>query len=394
MRCKAIISIIVLFTAFSFAIINSAAAGDFTIGYLQLKKDGRYSKKRTFAQYLMQPLGRPYSAAKVALGEVKFHAAAINSQFKLKRSKGKNAKSLLAKLEEFHAEGVNFFILDLPADIVTEIAAATKGKDLMLFNISAREDRLRQEQCQAHLFHIQPSYAMLMDALTQYIIFRKWNRVLILEGPNEDDKLMAAAFERSAKRYGAKIVEKRPFLLSNDPRERDQNNVALLTAEADYDVVFVADTDGEFARDVPYHTIKPQLVIGSEGLAATAWHWAWERHGAPQLEKRFQKEAGRPMRDYDWAAWLAVKVIAEAVQRSQSGDFATLAEHIRSQEVIIDGFKGNRLNFRPWNNQLRQPILLSTHNWVVDRAPIKGFLHQTNDMDTLGIDERESRCEF
>jgi ABC transporter substrate binding protein (PQQ-dependent alcohol dehydrogenase system) len=218
--------------------------------------------------------------------------------------------------------------------------------------------------------------------------------VLVLEGPLDADKLLTQAFERSAKRYALKIIDKKPFVLSNDPRERDQNNIALLTAEGNYDVVYVADSNGEFARDVPYQTVKPQLVVGTEGMAAAAWHWAWERHGAPQLEKRFEDEAKRPMRDIDWAAWMAVKTIAESVQRTASVDFNTLRDYILSPDAIIDGFKGNRLNFRPWNHQLRQPILLVTHNWVVDRAPIKGFLHQTNNMDTLGYDERESQCKF
>ena len=369
-------------------------AEDVVIAHLQLKKDARYSGKRTFARYLTQALGRPYSGAQVALKEVKFHAAAIAGEIKLQRVRGKDSADLLASIDELYAQGIRFFLLDLPAQAVAELAEATKGRDLLLFNLSAREDDLRQQQCQAHVLHVIPSHAMLMDALTQYLVFRKWTQVLVLQGSSEADQRLVTAFERSAKRYGAKIVEKRPFVLSNDPRERDQNNVALLTANADYDVVFVADEDGEFARDVPYHTVHPRPVVGSEGLAAAAWHWAWERHGAPQLEKRFRKRAKRPMRGVDWAAWLAVKAVAEAVQRTASADFAALRDHLLSSDVILDGFKGNRLNFRPWNHQLRQPILLVTHNWVVDRAPIKGFLHQSNNMDTLGYDERESACSF
>jgi ABC transporter substrate binding protein (PQQ-dependent alcohol dehydrogenase system) len=61
---------------------------------------------------------------------------------------------------------------------------------------------------------------------------------------------------------------------------------------------------------------------------------------------------------------------------------------------VLDGFKGNRLNFRPWDNQLRQPLLLATHNWVVERAPLEGFLHQTNNLDALGFDKPESKCKF
>ncbi len=373
---------------------HTAVADDFTIGYLQLEKDQRYSKKQLFARYLTGALGRPFAGAEVALKESKFHASGIGATFKLEQVKGKDTATLLTSFKEMNAKGVQFFLLDLPADVLVELATAAKGHNALLFNISAREDRLRQEQCQANVLHTVPNASMLTDALAQYLVFRKWKEVLMLAGQRPDDLELNKAFERSAKRYGLDITEQRPFVLNNDPRQRDQNNISLLTAGADYDVIFVSDTHGEFARNVPYASIKPQLVVGSEGLAATAWHWAWERHGAPQLENRFEEKANRPMRDNDWAAWIAVKAIAEAVQRTQSRDFAVLSKHLRSEAMILDGFKGNRLNFRPWDNQLRQPLLLGTHNWVVERAPLDGFLHQKNNMDTLGFDERDSKCKF
>lgn len=369
-------------------------ADDFTIGYLQLEKDPRYSKKQSFARYLLGSLGRPYAGAEVALKESKFHASGIGATFKLEQVKGKDSAALLASLKEMHIKGVQFFILDLPADVINELATATKGQNLILFNVSAREDRLRQTQCQAHLFHTIPNYAMLTDALAQYLAFRKWKEILVLSGQHPDDLEFNQAFKRSAKRYGLDIDEDRPFTLGNDPRQRDQNNISLLTANADYEVIFIADTKGEFARGVPYASIQPQLVVGAEGLAPVAWHWAWERHGAPQLENRFEEKADRPMRDADWAAWMAVKAIAEAVQRTQSRDFAVLSKHLQSEALVLDGFKGNRLNFRSWDRQLRQPLLLATHNWVVERAPFEGFLHQMNNLDALGFDQPETQCKF
>ena len=64
-------------------------AADFTIGYLQLERDARYGSKRLYARYPGQALGRPYSGAEVALGEIKFHGAAVGAQFKLARFRGK-----------------------------------------------------------------------------------------------------------------------------------------------------------------------------------------------------------------------------------------------------------------------------------------------------------------
>ena len=215
-----------------------------------------------------------------------------------------------------------------------------------------------------------------------------------LAGPAPRDRLLLGAFHRTAKRLDLDIVETREFVLGSDPRRRGQNNVALLTARSDHDVVFVADARGEFARDVPYQTQSPRPVVGAAGLVADAWHWAWERHGAPQLSKRFAKHAERPMSGPDWAAWMAVKIVGEALLRTGATDFDALMGHIRSPELIADGFKGNRSNFRAWNNQLRQPLLLTHANWVVARAPLEGFLHRTNHLDLLGVDAPETACSF
>ena len=364
------------------------------IGYVALKKDPRYTLKRTYARYLTEALGSPYVGAKVAIEESGFAGSAVGVEFKLKRRRARSPASLAKAVLAFADAGVNYVLVDAPAELVDEAARATRDRDVLLFNVSARDDVLRQEQCRSHLLHVIPSHAMITDALAQYLVSKKWREALVLTGPRPEDEQLTAAFDRSAKRFGVKIVERRPFVLSNDPREREKNNVALLTAGADYDVVFVADTDGEFARDVPYQTVQPRLVVGSEGLAASGWHWAWERHGAPQLENRFRNKAGRPMRDLDWAAWMAVKAVVEAVLRTEGGDFAAVRDYLLGDEIVLDGFKGNRLNFRPWNRQLRQPLLLVTHNWVVGRAPLRGFLHQTNNLDTLGFDERDSRCEL
>ena len=98
------------------------------------------------------------------------------------------------------------------------------------------------------------------------------------------------------------------------------------------------------------------------------------------------------MRDVDWAAWMAVKALSEAAVRVGGTDLAAVSAYLRGEEIVIDGFKGNRLNFRPWDGQLRQPMLLATHNWVAERAPLSGFLHPTNNLDTLGTDERDTLC--
>lgn len=368
------------------------AADTVRFGFLELAKDARFDDKRLFFRTLSQPLGDPFAGAEVAVREVRFVGQALGVSFALERAKGKDGAELLAQLDRLAGEGVRYFLINAPAPVVAELAQAVKGRELLLFNVSAPDDSLRQAQCQANLYHTLPSHSMQTDAMAQFLVANKWRNVLLLEGPLADDKLIGAAFEASAKRFGLRIVAKRAFVLSNDPRQREQGNVGLLTTGSDYDVVYVADSDGEFARGVPYQTVQPRPVVGSEGLVAEAWHWSWERHGAPQLSGRLEKLAGRRMASMDWAAWVAIKAVVESVVRTGNGDYATVVAYLGGQAITIDGFKGNRLDFRPWDRQLRQPILLATHNRVIERAPIAGFLHQTNNLDTLGFDQRDSRC--
>jgi ABC transporter substrate binding protein (PQQ-dependent alcohol dehydrogenase system) len=183
------------------------------------------------------------------------------------------------------------------------------------------------------------------------------------------------------------------FKTGTDPREREQNNPALLSAiNRDYDVVFVADDAFDFARQVPYHTVRARPVVGSIDLEPVAWHWTWERHGAPQMNSRFQKLTnGRHMEGADWAAWVAVKMVVQATLRTRSADFKKQREFILGNNTF-DGYKGLAVSVRPWDQQVRQAVFLATPYAVAASAPVDGFLHRNNVLDTLGDDEADTPC--
>jgi ABC transporter substrate binding protein (PQQ-dependent alcohol dehydrogenase system) len=288
--------------------------------------------------------------------------------------------------------GVRFVLADLPAEQLIRLADAVAGVPVLLLNVSAPEDRLRGEDCRANVAHVYPSRQMLTDALAQYLADMGWTDILMLVGETGADAETAAAMRRSAARFGAEIVGERPFVLGNDPRRRDRTNVALMTAGTDPDVVFVADARGEFARNVPYRTYQPRPVVGAAGLMPEAWHWTWDRYGAPQVQHRFEALAApRRMNGPAWAAWVAVKAVMQAAMRSGGGDFATMRAYLLGA-LRLDGSKGRQMSFRPWDQQLRQPILLATADAVVADAPLAAFQHQTNDLDTLGVDRPETEC--
>ena len=365
------------------------------IGFLDLKEDPREAGKTVYARIRLRAQGDSFPAAEVAIEESVTVAEFIKVDFVLERFSGDGVDDIVATIEDWNENrGVKYFLLELPGDVVAEVARRTKDRPALLFNLTAPENDLRGRFCQPNLMHTSASYAMQMDALMQYLLSKQWRDLLVLAGPRPADKLIVESMERAAKRFGGKIIDIRPFVLSNDPRERGENNIALMTAGRDHDVIFVADSDGEFGRYVPFQTNRPRPVVGTTGLVAYEWTWAWERHGAPQLNSRFERKTGRRMTGQDWSAWVAVKAVVTARTRARSPDFEKVVAFLKSERMRLDGFKGPALNFRPWNNQLRQPLLLASHDAVIERAPIDGFLHATDNLDTLGDDEPDTQCKF
>jgi ABC transporter substrate binding protein (PQQ-dependent alcohol dehydrogenase system) len=268
-----------------------------------------------------------------------------------------------------------------------------------LINCRDSDDRLRESQCHANLFHTAPSRRMQIDGLSQWIVARKWNKLLVLAGPTSTDAATLSAVKLAAKKFQLKITAERPFKLSADPRERELANVALLTANAEYDAIWVIDDQGDFARMLPYRTQLPRPVIGSAGLVAESWHRSFERFGAPQLSRRFLRAHKRPMTGADWSAWAAGKAIIGAALNwtaqnagKASLNTAALAKELAAPNLQIDGFKGVRLSFRAWDRQLRQPILLTDGQSVLGTAPLEGFMHPGNPLDSVGADAHEKLC--
>jgi ABC transporter substrate binding protein (PQQ-dependent alcohol dehydrogenase system) len=366
-----------------------------TFAYLGLADDPRYRPVEIYAGLVLRPEIRPVDGARTAMRDARIVGRALRVAFALEEIAVEDLAGATAAIERLTAgKGVHFVLVDLPAPMVAGLTRATAGRDVLLLNVSAREDVLRGEFCAAHLLHVIPSQAMLADALGQYAAAMQWREILLLVGPSKEDEALGLAFATSVQRFGGEVVETRRFVASNDPRQREQNNIRLLTQGVDYDAVLVADSTADFSRYFPYQTVLPRPVIGSVGLVPSAWHWTFERHGAPQLNQRFarQVEGRRRMADEEFAAWAAVRALVEAYAQTRATDFPTLAKALRSESITFDVYKGLPASFRTWDNQLRQPILLHTADAVIARPPLAEFLHERNVLDTLGTDLPQSAC--
>ncbi|MCP1200655.1 ABC transporter substrate-binding protein [Notoacmeibacter sp. MSK16QG-6] len=303
-----------------------------------------------------------------------------------------------AALDELRANQ-NRLIIVMADDETLAALADHAGEDVLLFNATARDEALRNDECRANVLHVVPSRAMLADAVMQFLVWKKWARMFLIFGSHPEDHLLADAYRSSAEKFGINVVEEREFVDTGGARRTDsghvqvQRQIPVFTQRAkEHDIVLAADEADVFAAYLPYHVWDARPVAGSAGLRAVTWHSAHEAWGATQFQRRFERLAGRPMREEDYQVWLATRVIGEAVTRTGKSDPSAIRAYALSEKFELAAFKGQKLTFRDWNGQLRQPILLTNRHTTVSVSPQDGFLHQNSPLDTLGADRPESTC--
>lgn len=290
--------------------------------------------------------------------------------------------------------GNNFILLDVPADQLLKIADALKGKDVILMNVGAQDDRLRQQDCRANVFHIAPSRSQLTDALAQFLVTKRWMNWFLMTGRTDGDKLYAEAVKRSAKKFGAKIIAEKIWDYGPDARATAQSEVPRATQVGEYDILITADEQGEFGELVSYNTWLPRPTAGTQGLMPLSWHPTMENWGAAQLQSRFFKQTKRMMQPLDFQMWEGVFAIGSAGMKTRNSDTAKVRAELLAPEYDLPVFKGVAASFRDWDHQLRQPILLTHSTNTVTLSPQSGFLHQRTPLDTLGFDKPETQCKF
>ena len=237
------------------------------------------------------------------------------------------------------AAGRRFFVVDLDGASLLRLADLPGAADTLMFNIRAQDDHLRRQDCRPNVMHVMPSRAMKTDGLAQYLVKKKWREWFLVHGTGPGDLAYVAALERAAKRFGAKIVEKRAYEYEPGARRSDtghaqtQKQMAVFTQEADdHDVVVVADESDVFGEYLPYRVWDPRPVVGTQGLVPTAWHRSHEQWGGTQMQRRFRKFAGRIMTERDFNGWVAVRTMR---RKRRPGQQSNLERPHNTNAIVV-----------------------------------------------------------
>ncbi|UTW13433.1 ABC transporter substrate-binding protein [Marinobacterium rhizophilum] len=357
------------------------------IGYLSY----RQTTPPALSNILPEPRDSGLRGAELGIVDSNTTGRFLKQRYHLSDTSSDDPNAVLEQAQAMQDSGIGLFVADLPAAQLAELSARL-GPAALIFNAGSADDGLRTDQCLGNVLHTLPSRAMLADALAQWLASRKWQNWLLIVGSQPQDRAYADALHRAAKRFGGHVIAEKAWSFDTDLRRSAQSEMPLFTQGEDYDAVLVADERGDFGEYVLYNSWLPRPVAGTQGLTPVAWHRVVEQWGAAQLQSRFEDLAGRWMQSRDYAAWTAVRSIAEAVTQLKTAEPAALRDFLFSERFQLAAFKGRKLSYRPWSGQLRQPIPLVHSRSLVSQSPQEGILHPLTDLDSLGFDAPESRC--
>lgn len=338
------------------------------------------------------------AGARLAIEDNNTTGRFVGRTFQLSETIAPDADHAVAAFKELLAQGQRLFVADLPPAALDAIADLGRAQGALVIDATSSDDALRGAGCRPNLLHTLPNRAMLADALMQFLSVKRWTKILLAAGPTPDDKAYADAIRRSAKKFQIRIAADKPWTYDPGAHRTDTGHFGIadesarFTQGADYDVLVVADENNDFGDDLAFRTTLPRPVAGTQGMTAVAWARPFEEWGATQLQNRFLKLAHRWMSERDYGGWLAVRAYGEAAVRGQSDDSAKIAAYLKGPDFALAGFKGTELTFRAWDGQLRQPVLLADARALISVSPQPGFLHETSELDTLGIDQPETSC--
>nr|WP_241823345.1 ABC transporter substrate-binding protein [Enterovibrio norvegicus] len=341
--------------------------------------------------YLREPENNGEAGATLSIDDANGTGKFLGQKYSLRTETNADSDQLNATANQWYQDGVRFFLTDLDTPSLVTLRKALPD-DAVLLNIGNQDDALRTSTCLPNTLHTALSYSMRADAIAQWLRVRRLNRVFLVSGMSPEDDAFLVTVKHTLNKFNHKVVAEKVWNFDTDLRRTASAELPLFTQASDYDVVWAVDENNVFGQHLPYNTWLPRPVVGTHGLRADGWHYVIEQWGAVQLQNRFNDLFARTMSAKDYAAWVAVRSVNEAVTASNTANVATLLPFMLGERFQLAAYKGRKLTYRSWNGQLRQTVPLFDDQALIASAPFEGFLHPRNEMDSLGIDRAQSQC--
>jgi ABC-type branched-subunit amino acid transport system substrate-binding protein/ABC-type amino acid transport substrate-binding protein len=261
------------------------------------------------------------------------------------------------------------------------LSDVARNRNVLFLNTGSIEDDLRTTMCTRNTFHVEASAGMYLDAIVRWFgedTGARWFIVYEDTVTGRADLDRARAAVRSAHEdnevAGMAGVAVDQFAYGDvfaGIRDAEPDAVlVLLGAEnqefflGQYEASGLTFTitglpDPVMQTRAFYQRIRQMAPTFGAIPRPTLWDPSLAESPAADLNERFAGRSGEPMDPAAWAAYAAVKIVAQSVRATRSTEVDVLASYLVDDATTFELGKAVPLSFRAWSHQLRQPLYMA-----------------------------------
>ena len=363
----------------------------------------------------------------LAQEEYQIHAEMFSIEMSVLTEKASGDDVIAAAERLVDEYGVFGLIGGFTFDEARQLGIWAEARGVPFLNVAASNDSLRNELCSATTFHVAPSAAMYLDALSGWYVragFRRWYVIQedSIEGQAQYERMDWSITERhfGVREVGREVLAKGEKIDSGLVRdiERSRADLILLMLDTDHQLAVLGELDAAGVQTTvtgfPHSETQTRTFFEASrqvapnlgtGHRAADWEATLDAYGAREYNARYLLRWEEPMDPAAWATYHAVRILFEAAFYGGSVLPTDVLSYLSGEQTIFDLHKGLGATFRPWDRQLRQSLYLikiegeavttSDLGLLVGELPaiyLPG-VEPVERLDQLGDMENRSRCE-
>src|SRR3546814_5294050 len=126
------------------------------LGYLRA-----YEPQLALSVMDIPPRDEGVAGGQVAIGDNNTTGKFLGQEFTLAVTEVKFGADVVPAFEELVSKGVRYILTDLAAEQLLSIADLARDKGILIINVGATDDHMREADCRANVFHTIPTRSML-----------------------------------------------------------------------------------------------------------------------------------------------------------------------------------------------------------------------------------------
>jgi branched-chain amino acid transport system substrate-binding protein len=266
-------------------------------------------------------------------------------------------------------DGVAVLMGEINSAVALTISQVAARNKKLFMQVGARSDALRGKNCNKYTFHVDIPNTVMVNAVGKALLrdnMVKGKKFFTLTA----DYIFGHDLLAAAKRFfGANdgnligdelvatdVTDFSPYLL----KVRQAKPDVLCCNLAGNQVTTLIKQYSEFG--LPYPVVGFNLntadawAAGEGNLTGTwptVWHHDIDTPGSKAFVAAFTKKNGKPPENHAWIEYVALKMMAQAMNETKSTDTDKLIAYFEKQSEF-DILKARKAYFRNWDHQLMQ----------------------------------------